>query len=134
MKKKVLLLDDNMSVIMSSIEALCEFYDVTRCKQISIAAHRLKLYKYDLLVVDLMMPPEGLEVKDEFNAGFCFYKQYVKGKYDGIPVLFWTNLNDAPYNEFMKENGTNTLLYYLQKSDDPQVLLNKVGEILNKKL
>lgn len=130
MKKKVLLLDDNMSVTKSSIEELDKVFDVVRCKQIKVAAHRLIIYQFDLLVIDLMMPPEGLDVKDEFNAGFYFYKQYVKGKYDGVPVLFWTNLNETPYHEFMKENGENSLLHYLQKSDDNEELVNKVKEIL----
>ena len=130
MKKKILLLDDNMSVTKSSIDELNKVFDVVRCKQIKVAAHRLQIYQFDLLIVDLMMPPEGLEVKDEFNAGFFFYKQYVKGNFDNIPVLFWTNLNEAPYNAFMNENGENPLLHYLQKSDDNEELLNTVKEIL----
>lgn len=130
MKKKILLLDDNMSVTKSSIDELDKVFDVVKCKQIKVAAHRLQIYKFDLLVIDLMMPPEGLEVKDEFNAGFFFYKQYVKGKHDGIPVLFWTNLNETPYNEFMKENGEPHLLYYLQKSDDNEELVSMIKGIL----
>ena len=41
MKKKVLLLDDNMSVTKSSIDELDKVFDVVRCKQIKVAAHRL---------------------------------------------------------------------------------------------
>lgn len=132
MKKKVLLLDDNMSVCKSSIDELCSAFDVVKCRQIRVAAHKLTVYKFNLMVIDLMMPPEGLDVKDEFNAGFFFYKQYIKGKYDEVPVLFWTNLNETPYMEFMKENGGNSQLHYLQKSDDREELVNKVKEILNK--
>ena len=132
MKKKILLLDDNMSVSKSSIDELSSAFDVVKCRQILVAAHKLMVYKFDLMVIDLMMPPEGLNVKDEFNAGFHFYKQYVKDKYDKVPVLFWTNLNDTPYKEFMKNNGENHLLHYLQKSDDREELVKKVKEILCK--
>ena len=64
-KKKVLLLDDNMSVTEESIEALARVYDVERCREIGIAVHRMKVYHIDLFVIDLMMPPKGLDVKDE---------------------------------------------------------------------
>lgn len=131
-KKKVLLLDDNMSVTEESIEALAKEYDVERCKEIGIAAHRMRIYQIDLFVIDLMMPPKGLKVKDEFNAGFLFYDQYVKEKYPHAPVLFWTNLNDSSYNVFMTGNKGKTWLYYLQKSEDNQALLNEVNRILGK--
>lgn len=130
--KKILLLDDNMVVSSPSIDELDKYYEVTRCKEISKAANRLEETDYDLFVIDLMMPPKGLNEKDEFNAGFCFYKQYVKGKYDDVPVLFWTNLNDTPYNEFLEENGKDDKLHYLQKSDDDLMLLDTVNQILGK--
>ena len=128
-KKKVLLLDDNMSVTEESIAALAREYDVERCKEIGIAAHRMKVYHIDLFVIDLMMPPKGLNVKDEFNAGFLFYEQYVKDKYPHTPVLFWTNLNESSYDRFMSKNKEKTWLFYLQKSEDNQALLNEVKRI-----
>lgn len=130
-KKKVLLLDDNMTVTEESIEALARVYDVERCKEICIAAHRMKVYHVDLFVIDLMMPPKGLDVKDEFNAGFLFYTQYVKEKYPRTPVLFWTNLNDSSYKEFLAKNKGKTWLHYLQKSEDSQALLKEVKKIFN---
>lgn len=128
-KKKVLLLDDNMSVTEESIEALARVYDVERCKEIGIAAHRMKVYHIDLFVIDLMMPPKGLKVKDEFKAGFLFYDQYVKDDYPQTPVLFWTNLNDSSYQDFLKNNEGRTWLHYLQKSEDNHALLNEVNKI-----
>lgn len=131
-KKKVLLLDDNMSVIEESITALANKFDVERCKGTAIALRRMRVYHIDFFVIDLMMPPKGLSVKDEFNAGFFFYEEYVMAKYPKTPVLFWTNLNDSSYNEFMKKYKDNSWLYYLQKSEDSQALVNKVDEILSK--
>lgn len=129
-KKKILLLDDNMSVTEESIEALARVYDVERCKEIGIAAHRMRVYQIDLFVIDLMMPPKGLNVKDEFNAGFLFYDQYVKDIYPQTPVLFWTNLNDSSYKDYLARNVGMTWLHYLQKSEDNQALLNEVKNIL----
>lgn len=129
-KKKVLLLDDNMSVTEESIAALAKEYDVERCKEIGIASHRMKVFQIDLFVIDLMMPPKGLTVKDEFNAGFLFYDQYVKEKYPQTPVLFWTNLNNSSYMQYMEKNKNKTWLYYLQKSEDSQELVNEVRRII----
>ncbi len=129
-KKKVLLLDDNMSVTEESIDALASEYNVERCKEIAIAAHRMRVYEFDLFVIDLMMPPKDLHVKDEFNAGFLFYEQYVKESFPNTPILFWTNLNDTSYNDFMSKNVGKTWFHYLQKSEDSKALLNEVKKIL----
>lgn len=129
-KKRILLLDDNMSVTEEAIEVLAREYNVERCKEIAIAAHRMKVYEFDLFVIDLMMPPKALKIKDEFNAGFLFYEQYVKDRYPNTPILFWTNLNDSSYTGFMKKNNGKTWLHYLQKSEDSQALLNEVKTIL----
>ena len=129
-KKRILLLDDNMSVTEESIDTLASEYNVERCKEIAIAAHRMKVYKFDLFVIDLMMPPKHLNVKDEFNAGFLFYEQYVKEPYPNTPILFWTNLNDTSYTDFMSKYSGMTWLHYLQKSEDSQALLNEVRKIL----
>ena len=129
-KKRVLLLDDNMSVTEESIDTSASEYNVERCKEIAIAAHRMKVYKFDLFVIDLMMPPKHLNVKDEFNAGFLFYEQYVKESYPNTPILFWTNLNDTSYTDFMSKYRGMTWLHYLQKSEDSQALLNEVRKIL----
>ena len=69
-------------------------------------------------------------MKDEFNAGFLFYDQYVKEKYPQKPVLFWTNLNNSSYMQYMEKNKNKTWLYYLQKSEDSQELVNEVRRIL----
>ena len=129
-KKKILLLDDNMSVSESSINELSSVYDVERCKEIAIAVHRMKVYHFDMFVIDLMMPPKGLSIKDEFNAGFYFYEEYVMDKYPQTPVLFWTNLNKNSYDEFMKRHHEKTWLSYLQKSEERMALVEEVNRIL----
>lgn len=129
-KKRILLLDDNMSVTEESISELARLYNVERCREISIAVHRMKVYKIDLFVIDLMMPPKGLDVKDEFRAGFLFYEQFVKNAYPQTPVLFWTNLSDSSYKEFMSDNKEKTWLYYLQKSENCKALVNEVKKII----
>lgn len=130
MKKKVLLLDDNISVVETSIDELEKVYDVERCKEIAIAEHRMRVYKFDIFVIDLMMPPKGLSVKDEFNAGFHFYEQYVKDKFPNTPVLFWTNLNDSSYKTFKNKHSEKTWISYFQKSEDTMALVNEVKRII----
>ena len=49
---------------------------------------------------------------------------------DNNQVLFWTNLNNSSYMQYMEKNKNKTWLYYLQKSEDSQELVNEVRRIL----
>jgi CheY-like chemotaxis protein len=128
--KKILLLDDNTIACERSIRQLERKYEVCRCKEILIAARRLKIIKFDLLIIDLMMPTKGLNTTDEFNAGFAFYNQYVNNDRKGIPVIFWTNLSNNSFNAFYENHQQSNLLHYLQKSDDEMALLNLVNQLI----
>lgn len=128
--KKILLLDDNTVACERSIRQLEQKYEVCRCKEILIAARRLKILKFDLLIIDLMMPTKGLNTTDEFNAGFDFYNQYVNDDKKNIPVVFWTNLSNNSFNTFLENNPRSNLFHYLQKTDDETALLKLVDQLI----
>lgn len=120
--RKILLLDDNTMSCENSLEVLEKVYEVHKCKEILSAVRRIGLVKYDLFIIDLMMPTKGLDNLDEFSAGFNFYNKYIKNDYKETPVLFWTNLTDGSFKAFQADSGRSNL-YYLQKSDDDNALL-----------
>lgn len=120
--RKILLLDDNTMSCENSLEVLEKVYEVHKCKEILSAVRRIGLVKYDLFIIDLMMPTKGLDNLDEFSAGFNFYNKYIKDDYKETPVLFWTNLTDGSFKAFQADSGRSNL-YYLQKSDDDNALL-----------
>ncbi len=132
MRKKIFLLDDNTAAFERSIEHLETRYEVMRCKDIISAIRRLQIRKYDCIIIDLMMPTRGLEIKDEFKAGFNFYLEQVKRHQSNVPVLFWSNLSDASFIQFKESHpDTCSLLHFLHKTDDIYELESTVTEILN---
>lgn len=127
--KKIFILDDNAMKLESSIAVLQNEFEVMCCRDIVTASKRMTRFSFDLIVIDLMLPTRGLEIANEFNAGFNFYKQYVEKSQHGKPVVFWSNLTDAGYTAFMIREGNPTNLYFLQKGD-ANSLYNKVKKIL----
>lgn len=127
--KKIFLLDDNIVSCEKSLEQLERYYEVHRCKEIISAVRRIGLEKYDLFIIDLMMPTKGLDNLDEFSAGFNFYNKYLKEVYPDVPVLFWTNLTDGSFKAFQTDSGRSNL-YYLQKSEDVNALYECVKTII----
>lgn len=128
--KKILLLDDNILACEKSIHQLEQKYEVCMCKDVLVAVRRMRILKFDLLIIDLMMPTKGLDSSDEFSAGFAFYNQYVKNDMKEIPTIFWTNLSDNSYKKFFETNQENGIFHYLQKSDDDTALINLVDQLI----
>lgn len=132
MRKKIFLLDDNTAAFERSIEQLETRYEVMRCKDIISAIRRIQIRKYDCIIIDLMMPTRGLDVKDEFKAGFNFYLEQVKLHQPAVPVLFWSNLTDASFIQFKDSHPEDcALLHFLHKTEDIYDLESMITEILN---
>lgn len=128
--KKIFILDDNALVLESVAPILGKSFEVTYCRDILSAKRRVMLGKFDVIILDLMMPTRGLENKDEFKAGFSFYDEVVKVKSTETPVLFWTNLSDKSFNDFKSRNGSAKNMYYLQKDNNTETLIRKIKEIV----
>lgn len=128
--KKIFILDDNALVLESIAPKLDRFFEVTYCRDILSAKRRIRLGKFDLIVLDLMMPTRGLDDKDEFKAGFSFYDEVVKEMNLQTPVLFWTNLSNSSFNDFITRNNSAKNMYYLQKDNNTDTLVGKIKEIV----
>lgn len=130
MKKSIFLLDDNVMALDQTVEALKKEFQVTSCREILSAKRRLSLYKYDLIIIDLMMPTRGLANDDEIRAGLSFYEEYVAIQQKGVPVLFWTSLTKESFDSFL-EGKKNEGLNYVQKGDGPASLIREIHKILD---
>lgn len=128
--KKIFILDDNALVLESIAPILGKSFEVTFCRDIISAKRRIRLGRFDAIVLDLMMPTRGLHNKDEFQAGFSFYNEVVKNMNSETPVLFWTNLSDSSFIDFKSRTETSKNIYYLQKDNNTETLVRKIKEIV----
>lgn len=128
--KKIFIIDDNMAYLKKAVDNLESTYDVHRCQSIEKATRLLRSNKYDLLVIDIMMPTRGLIDKDEFKAGFNFFMEKVNNSHPNVPILFWSNLSDASFTKFKETAPSAAKLHFLHKTDDNTELLNEINKIL----
>lgn len=128
--KKILLFDDNPLDYDDYIDALRTQYEVTVVHDIESATRRLKIMPFDLLIIDQMMPTDGVDKKDQFRTGLNFYIQYVADNYSEIPVVIWTHLSDKMYNEFWEKNSKPSKIMYLKKQGGGELFLTKINDFL----
>lgn len=134
MKKKILLIDENLQENKNFIDVLRTEYEVDPVGYISAARIKLQHFEeYDLVVLDVMMPPLGLfdliETEDGLKTGLVFYESDLKEK--KIPVLFWS------WNADFAEEIKNKTKYeintdFLLKDNDLNHLLDGVNNFFIK--
>lgn len=124
--KRILIIDDNPENNRIFIRQLERKYDVNVAMFLTSARRMLNMQNYDLIVLDVMMPTQGLENTDEMNTGFRFFIDFVSAK--NIKTLFWTRLSDECYNQIIKDNYDFTC--FCQKSSDENHLLAAVEKII----
>lgn len=128
--KKILLFDDNPLDYDDYIDALRTQYEVTVVHDIESATRRIRIMPFDLLIIDQMMPTDGVNKKDQFRTGLNFYIQYVADNYSSIPVVIWTHLSDKMYNEFWEKYSKPSKIMYLKKQGGGEQFLAKINEFL----
>lgn len=128
--KKILLFDDNPLDYDDYIDALRTQYEVTVVHDIESATRRMRIMPFDLLIIDQMMPTDGMDKKDQFRTGLNFYIQYVADNYSNIPVVIWTHLSDKMYNEFWEKYSKPSKIMYLKKQGGGEQFLAKINEFL----
>ena len=128
--KKILLFDDNPLDYDDYIDALRTQYEVTVVHDIQSATRRMRIMPFDLLIIDQMMPTDGVNKKDQFRTGLNFYIQYVADNYSNIPVVIWTHLSDKMYNEFWEKYTKPSKIMYLKKQGGGEQFLAKINEFL----
>lgn len=128
--KKILLFDDNPLDYDDYIDALRTQYEVTVVHDIESATRRMRIMDFDLLIIDQMMPTNGVNKKDQFRTGLNFYIQYIADSYSSIPVVIWTHLSDKMYNEFWEKYSKPSKIMYLKKQGGGEQFLARINEFL----
>ena len=129
MKKRVLIIDENINEYKSSINVLSSKYGVDAVGYIQTAEYKLKNNNYDLIILDIMMPPLDLyslqETSDGLRTGFVYYEDKLKPR----PVLFWSWNSD--FEEEIKKKKIDNVEWrnteFLLKEIDDDHLLKRVN-------
>ena len=114
MKKRVLVIDDNPHSSHSYLEAVQSHFDVSVAYKIVTALRLIRERYYDYIVIDVMMPTQGMT-----------------SKYELTKVVFWSRLDKAVFTSFWEYPPKN--VSYLQKNVSPLHLLDYLLELEKQK-
>lgn len=118
-KAHILVVDDDTRLrsLLQRFLRENDFY-VSVAKDASAAREKLENYKFDLLIVDIMMPGEtGLEFLSKLRAE------------DNVPVILLTAMGETSDRITGLENGADD---YLSKPFEPKELLLRIKNILKR--
>jgi two-component system, OmpR family, alkaline phosphatase synthesis response regulator PhoP len=120
--KKILIADDEPDILeILSFNLKGEGYEVATAKNGDEAIDKAKVFKPDLIILDMMMPGKnGMEVCNILRTQAAFA---------GTLIVFLTAINDENTEIKSLENGADD---YLTKPISPKVLLSKVSSLLRR--
>ena len=130
MGKAVVLIIDDDPDITEAMKVVLENkdYSVNNAGSVEQAMEYLKETTPDIIILDVMM--------DTPQDGFILSRQLKQDKdYKDIPILMLTSVKDVIGIDFESAAGDDTWLpvdEYLPKPIKPEVLLEKVAELLKK--
>lgn len=128
--KNILIVDDNPLNNEKYISPLRDKYKVDVEMTIDGAIYDLENFHYDLIVIDIMMPMQGISAKNELSTGLYFYREKVQRIRPNLETLFWSNLPCEPFNIFFKDEKKREHIHFLQKDKEiDNHLLNKIDSI-----
>lgn len=115
--KDILLIDDRPSTYQNFIDALQERYNVVIALSLKGAKRQLRYRKFDLAIVDMMMPTNGFDDIDDFHAGLMFYDSIIRNNYPEMPTIIWSVINEVTEYKDKKQKLGQQIdnLYYCNK-------------------
>jgi len=113
--KKIFVVDDNSTNLLSAKEALSEQYNVMTISSALIMFDFLENIKPDLILLDIEMP--------EMNGFDALKKLKADERYSGIPVIFLTSHNDEAVESLGKKMG---VVDFIPKPFCKSILLNRL--------
>lgn len=135
MKKRVLVIDDNPYNSTLYLEAVKSRFTVSVAYKIVTALRLIRERYYDYIVIDVMMPTQGMtskyELTYELTTGFEFYRDYIMPLNLDSKVIFWSRLDKAVFTSFWEYPPKN--VSYLQKNVSPLHLLDYLLELEKQK-
>ncbi len=85
MKRRILIVDDDMTITQQLYWTLCDEYDVVTANDLPTAIRRATFYKPDVSILDLQMPPER-----DTSAGMHLL-EFIKQHFSQSKVLVMTS-------------------------------------------
>lgn len=130
--KTIIIIDDNPLNYEDFIEPLREKYNVTVNISLRDSYRRIQMHHYDLIVIDIMMPTQWLNHKDELRTGLYFYLEKLKvlDKDNKLRILFWSNLTEETYNEFFKNEKPENIDFIHKELRNTRHLYDKVVSMI----
>lgn len=121
-KKKILLVEDEKDMRYAvTIQLEASSYEVITAKDGQEALDKVYKERPDLIILDLMLPKmDGYKV--------CRMLKF-DTRYKGIPVIMFTARAQDSDKKIGEEVGSDA---YITKPFDPDVLLNKIRELLKR--
>ena len=119
--KHILLVEDDES-LQKLIKKLLvnNEYTVSKAKNIDEAKKLIKLFIFDLIILDVMLPD---------STGLSFYENFIKNRID-TPVIFLSALSNVDDRVIGLELGADD---YIGKPFDSRELLLKIKKNISKK-
>ncbi|MFA5388650.1 MAG: response regulator [Candidatus Omnitrophota bacterium] len=121
-KKKILVVDDEediLSILRLRLEA--NNYEVLTASDGQEGLDKARAEKPDLMILDLMLPKlDGYEV--------CRMLKLDEA-YKTLPIIIVTAMAEQKYEDIGGDMGADA---YITKPFEPEILLNKIRELLNK--
>ena len=132
MKKSILIIDDNPENCEDYIAPLREHYNVIVSMTIRDALRRIKFYDFDLIVIDIMMPTNGIDNTDDLKTGLFLYDEKLKSLEinSKLQYLFWSNLSQDTYNEHFAAFKPNNVEFAHKETKNKKHLLEKVNQLI----
>lgn len=120
----------NVSCIIAEVQ---QEYFVEIVMNLLDAERLIKMSRYDLIVIDVMMPALGTCDISEIETGLYFYKEKVEPiiNLQKTKILFWSHFSEEIFIEFF-HNGLPDNVFFLHKNVfDDKHLLVKIRSMLN---
>lgn len=124
-KKKILIIEDDASIVDSVAALLKSSYDVDSAKNGNEGLEKVASYKPDLIILDLLMPE-----RDGFDVAQRLKKDAATKK---IPIIALSSFSELYGMSFSGEDTKGSLPseVYLSKPMDPDTLLREIKSYID---
>ena len=134
--KKIMVVSDRVRDFKYFIDALNSKYEVFITPYIEGAENKLKIERFDLVVVEVSMSPLEIFTLEETEfgkiTGIVWYQQFLKN-FD-FSVLFWCwsfNEEKEVYVKNLKIEFPSKKIYFLERGTDQNHLFECIKNILH---
>jgi CheY-like chemotaxis protein len=127
--KKILIIEDERRRNSRAIHEVEEQYYVDVAISIDGALNYLLHDNYDLIVLDIMMPPSPysiIETKGGLETGWILYEKELRKR--SIPIILWT----AAYRDVVAKDWGDNVISKVEKNLEDDQLISIINSYFHK--